>query len=108
MATLSIGTILSKTKVSADSGRRLNVSEGGLIRGRNTFEEPVYDIHFVIQTDAAGKANLDTFYGTYSAAWNASTIDDMSYTWLFKTMPMVTGKDGNIRYVEFDAMGYEA
>ena len=108
MATLSIGTILSKTKVTADSGRRLDVAEGGLIRGRNTYEYPVYDIHFVIQTDATGKANIDTFYGTYSEAWNASTIDDMSYTWLFKTMPMVTGKDGAIRYVEFDAMGYEA
>ena len=108
MATLSIGTILSKTKVTADSGRRLDVSEGGLIRGRDTFEETVYDIHFVIQTDAAGKANLDTFYGTYSAVLNQSTIDDMTFSWLFRTQPMVTSKDGNIRYVEFDAMGYEA
>lgn len=107
MATLTIGEILLESTVTVDSGRRLGVTESGLIRGRNAFEDPVFTIRFVIKTDLVGKAALDTFYGTYSDVWNLATIDDKTYTWLFSNKPMVVRKDGPIRFVEFEAAGYE-
>ena len=108
MATLSGYDITTESTVEADSGRRVDLAEGGQIRGRDTYEKAVYKIRFVIHTNLAGKAALDTFYDTYSDAWNAATIDDTTYTWLFTDKPMVIKTDGAIRIVSFNAIGHEA
>jgi hypothetical protein len=108
LATLSGYSITTASNVEADSGRLITLAEGGQIRGRNTYEQTVYNIRFVIHTDLAGKATLDAFYATYSDSWNEVTIDDMTYTWLFIDKPMATKTNGPIRIVEFNAMGYAA
>ena len=107
MAALTVGEITTETTVEVDSGRRLGIAEGGQIRGRNTFEKPVFSIHFVIKTDLTDKAILDTFYDDNSDVFNTVTIDDKDYSWLFSNKPMVTLKDGPIRFMEWDAVGYE-
>lgn len=107
MAALTGYTITTDSAVSADTGRKITLAEGGQIRGRDTYEQTVYSLRFVIHTDLTGLAALDTFYDTYSDDWNSATIDDKTYTWLFtESRPMTTKKDGNIRIVEFTAMGY--
>jgi len=107
MATLSGYNITTSSAVEADSGRRVTLAEGGQIRGRDTYEQAVYKIRFVIHTDLTGKAALDAFYALYSDVWNTATLDDTTYTWLFVNQPMATKTDGAVRIVEFDAMGHE-
>ena len=106
MATFNIGEITTATTIEADSGRRLTVAEGGVVRGRNTYAVPVYTIRFVIMTDLAGVGSIETFYNTYSTVFNEATIDGVAYTWLFSNKPMTTLKEGNMRTVEFEAVGY--
>ena len=99
--------ITTETTVDVDSGRRLGIAEGGQVRGRDTFEQPVFTIRFVIKTDLTGKADVDDFYYSYSDVFNTATIDDKGYSWLFSNKPMVTIKDGPIRFMEWDAIGYQ-
>lgn len=108
MATLSGYDITTDTLPEVDSGRRTGVAEGGQIRGRNTYEQPVYTIPFVVVTDAVGAAALESFYDSYSDTWNDTVVDGATYTWLFANKPTVTQKDGPVRIVSWPALGYKA
>lgn len=108
MATLSGFNITKQSVASPDSGRRLGIAEGGQIRGRNTFEQTVFNLVFIIHTDVTGASDLDDFYNLYSDIWNLASIDGVSYTWLFANRPSLLSADGTVRIVTFNATGYAA
>ena len=99
--------ITAATTVVPDDGRRLRHAEGGEIRGRSAFSEPVFAISVVVKGDVTVKQALEVFYETYTNVMNTITIDDSTYSAMFLDRPYVTSKDGDIRYIKFSLWGFE-
>ena len=106
-STISNMLITSATKVVPDDGRELRHAEGGEIRGRSAFYEPVFNITVVVRGDVAVKQALETFYETYTNDMNTIVIDDSEYSAMFVNRPYVTSKNGDIRYIQFNLIGFE-
>ena len=99
--------ITSDTSVIPDDGRKLRHAEGGEIRGRSAYAEPLFTINVVVKGTVAVKQALETFYATYTNDMNTITIDDSDYSAMFTKMPAVTSKDGEIRWLRFTLLGFE-
>jgi len=106
-STISGLIITSDTSVIPDDGRAIRRAEGGAIRGRNRYSEPRYEIDVVAKGDLTVKEALDTFYETYTNDMNTITIDDSDFSVMFIRHPVVTGKDGDIRWLNFGLVGFE-
>jgi len=109
MATFnSAWEITADTSVVPDDGRKTRLSEGGLIRGRNSYAAPIFRIDVTIKGSVAIKQAIESFYTTNVNDMNSITIDDSTFTAMFVSMPRVTGKDGDIRWIQFELLGYES
>jgi hypothetical protein len=99
--------ITAETSVIPDDGRALRHAEGGEIKGRNAYSEPLFRINVIVKGDVTVKQALETFYNTYTNDMNTITIDDSDYSGMFTNRPYVTGKDGAIRWLSFGLLGFE-
>ena len=105
--TISNLLITSATTVVPDDGRALRHAEGGEIRGRSAYSEPVFRINVVVRGDVAVKQALEAFYDSYTNVMNTIVIDDSEYSAMFVNRPYVTSKNGDIRYIQFALLGFE-
>ena len=99
--------ILASTKVVPDDGRDLRHAEGGEIRGRSAYSEPVFKMSVMVKGDVTVKQALEAFYDANTNDMNTITIDDSDYSAIFQNRPYVTKKDGDIRYIKFNLLGFE-
>lgn len=100
--------ITSESLVFPDDGRNLRRAEGGEIRGRNSYSETVFRIRVVAKGTVAVKQALETFYDDNQDALNVINIDGKNYNSMFLEPPAVIEKDGDIRWLGFDLLGFDA
>ena len=100
--------ITSDTRVIPDDGRDLRRAEGGEIRGRNAYSETVFRINAVVKGDTTVKQALETFYNANINDLNIINIDSTNYNSVFIEPPAVISKDGAIRWLSLNLLGFNA
>ena len=100
--------ITSETSIIPDDGRAIRHAEGGQLRGRNAYIERVFRITVIVKGNSIVKAALDDFYTANLNILNIINIDGTNYRSLFSEPPAVTGKDGDIRWLSFGLIGFNA
>jgi len=100
--------ITSETSVIPDDGRAIRHAEGGQLRGRNAYIETVYRMTVIVKGDLTVKQALNAFYTANVNSLNIINIDGTNYRSLFSEPPEVTGKDGDIRWLSFGLIGFDA